>query len=368
MSFADLLSRAWKENILFSAMVELTYRCNLDCFFCYNDLGLLGTPLTTEEYFRLFDELREMEVLHLVLTGGEPLAHPDFFTLGARARELGFAVRIKSNGHALRGRLAERVKREIDPLVVDLSLHGARPATHDRQTRVPGSFERLVANLGELTELGLRLKLNATLTRWNEGEVEEMFALADSLGVPLAINPTVAPRDDGDREPLAIAPSREGKRRLFEILAARAAAQERPTSGAEMGRQADDAVFTPPEKNCGAGSSTLTIDPYGNVLPCVQWRRPVGNVRQRSLREIWNGSAALDEAREISSRAHHMVEAQGSAGRRMGFCMGLAELASGDPLATYPIAREQAEILGEVAEKAGEEAETRRPSPLRVIG
>ena len=34
MAFADSLQRTWRENILFSALIELTYRCNLNCFFC----------------------------------------------------------------------------------------------------------------------------------------------------------------------------------------------------------------------------------------------------------------------------------------------------------------------------------------------
>ena len=119
--------------------------------------------------------------MNLTLTGGEPLAHPDFLALGARARELGFVVRVKSNGHALRGELARRLRDEIDPFLIEVSLHGATAATHDRQTRVPGSFDRLLANLRELRELGLRVKLNSTLTAWNEGEIAGMFALADAL-------------------------------------------------------------------------------------------------------------------------------------------------------------------------------------------
>ena len=93
MSLSRVVATAWRENLLFSVLVELTYRCNLDCFFCYNDLGLKGEPLSRAQYYRLFDELRDLQVLHLTLSGGEPLAHPDFLALGARARELGFAVR-----------------------------------------------------------------------------------------------------------------------------------------------------------------------------------------------------------------------------------------------------------------------------------
>ena len=45
MRFDDLAARTWDENRLFSVLIELTYRCNLDCFFCYNDLGMRGKPL-----------------------------------------------------------------------------------------------------------------------------------------------------------------------------------------------------------------------------------------------------------------------------------------------------------------------------------
>ena len=65
-------------------LLELTYRCNLDCFFCYNDTGLQGRAALAEQYRRLFEDLRDLRPLNLTLTGGEPLAHPEFFALGRR--------------------------------------------------------------------------------------------------------------------------------------------------------------------------------------------------------------------------------------------------------------------------------------------
>ncbi len=223
MSYQGTVLRAWNENVLFSALVELTYRCNLDCFFCYNDLGLAGKPMRLSDYERLFEDLAALSCLHLTLTGGEPLSHPEFFAIAAKARDLGFATRIKSNGHALRGETARRMKEEIDPFVIEVSLHGARPETHDRQTRIPGSFIRLVANLEEMKSIGLRFKINCTLTRWNESEVDGMFALAERLDAPLTVDPEVTPRDDGDRTPMTIAPTFEGLRRLHEARVRRSA-------------------------------------------------------------------------------------------------------------------------------------------------
>jgi MoaA/NifB/PqqE/SkfB family radical SAM enzyme len=352
MGFEQILQKTWRDNILFSVLVELTYRCNLDCFFCYNDLGLRGEPLSTERYLDFFAELRDLQVLHLTLSGGEPLAHPDFLLLGARARELGFVVRVKSNGHALRGEMARRLRDEVDPYLVEVSLHGDNAATHDRQTRVPGSFDRLLANLREALGLGLRIKVNSTMTAWNEGEVEGMLDLAEALGVPLQLDPEVTPRDDGDREPLSISPSRAGVERLFALQAERARALGAGPALA-IGKGGDDGTMpAPAAKHCGAGSAGVAVDPYGNVYPCVQWRRPVGNLHRQSMREIWSGSNDLREIRELTVQAKGVVDAYGPEGALMSFCPGSAVIRGGDPLAVYPEALRRMEVMGEVKRRA----------------
>ncbi|RPH54394.1 radical SAM protein [bacterium] len=354
MSFAGILSKAWRDNLLFSVLVELTYRCNLDCFFCYNDLGSRGEPLRREEYLQFFADLAEMGVLNLTLSGGEPLAHPDFLLLGGRARDLGFVVRVKSNGHALRGELARRVRDEVDPFLVEVSLHGACAQTHDRQTRVPGSFDRLLDNLREAAALGLRLKLNSTLTAWNEGEIGGMFALADTLGLPLQVDPEVTPRDDGDRAPLAVAPSREGVKRLFELQFERGRAAGGEAAPVEVARGGDDGtVPVPLHKHCGAGSAGIAVDPYGNVYPCVQWRRPVGNLHRQRIGEIWRESAGLREVRELTVEAKGVVDGYGPGGALLNFCPGTAAASGGDPLRIYSTAVQRMEVLQEVQAEEG---------------
>jgi MoaA/NifB/PqqE/SkfB family radical SAM enzyme len=324
VTFNHLMSRTWDENRLFSVLIELTYRCNLDCFFCYNDLGLRGKPLAFEQYDTLLRDLASMDVLNVALSGGEPLAHPDFFRIGERARSLGFVVRIKSNGHALRGDLARRLRDEVDPFVVEVSLHGATAATHDRQTRVPGSFVRLIENLHEMNTLGLRVKINSTLTVWNEGETAEMYALAESLGLPLRFDLQVSPRDDGDRTPLNVAPTDEGIRELMRIQD-EIAGKLPPMPDVASSASASPAS-APSAKHCGAGSSTIAVDPYGNVYPCVQWRRAVANLHERSIADIWVD--AFGEIRTEAEEAKRAVSAH-PRGQLLNFCPGLAEVLTG---------------------------------------
>ncbi len=338
MNFSRTVKRAWNENRLLTALLELTYACNLDCTFCYNDLALDGTPLALDQYLTLLDDLASMQVLHLTLSGGEPLAHPNFYEIGSHARKLGFVTRIKSNGHAINARVAGRIREEIDPFIIDVSIHGARAETHDRQTRVPGSFDRLIANIGHMKSAGLRVKTNCVLTRWNEDEVAALLSLADELGVILAIDTEVKPRDDGDRSPLEIEATESGRRahrEAFQEFEAKRGVTAEPLDPAELRESRTGGL----NKHCGAGASTLTVDPFGNVLPCVQWRVAVGNLHEQSVAQIWQGSTALEEIRETNKAVREQIASLGDAGPSVGFCPGAAHTYHGDPLAMYPTAR-----------------------------
>jgi MoaA/NifB/PqqE/SkfB family radical SAM enzyme len=364
MSFRDLVLEMRTKRTLYAVLLELTYRCNLDCFFCYNDLELEGRALSLGDYLALLDDLAEMQVMELTLSGGEPLAHPHFWEIGARARDLGFLVKVKSNGHALGGSTVRRLQDEIDPFQVDVSLHGGSAASHDRQTRVRGSFDRLMANLAGMVAVGLRLRVNATLTRWNEHEIEGMFAIADGLDVPISIYTEVSPRDNGDRQPLRIAASRSARARLFRLQAERARDASEPTETSPRPADRLDALESSSgtEAHCGAGTSGLTIDPHGNVLPCVQWRRPVASLHETRITDIWQRSTALQDVRVINAKAGARVSGAGDVAPYLGFCPGLAEANTGSPLAFSDELLENLELRTEAYEVTNE---SRRG--LRVI-
>jgi radical SAM protein with 4Fe4S-binding SPASM domain len=240
-------------------------------------------------------------------------------------------IRVKSNGVPLNQRNVERLKAEVDPFMIDISLHGARPETHDRLTQVPGSFERLLKNIELMKEAGLRVKLNSTLTTWNEEEVEAMFGLADRFGLPLEFDPEVTPRDNGDLSPLEIAPGRQGIENMMRISLQRSVGKLSSDRLALKLRPPNQPALKPDpgkHKVCGAGSTNLVVDPFGNVYPCVQFRRKVGNVHADSIRHIWASSGELHRVRELAGRA---LEVSLENGLKQ-FCMGVNEMRTGDPL------------------------------------
>ena len=345
MSYADTIKRTWNDNRLMSVLLELTYACNLNCSFCYNDLTLDGQRLSLGQYLELLEDLASLGVLNLSLSGGEPLAHPNFFEIAAHARNLGFVVRLKTNGHAVKDAVARRIRDEVDPFLVEVSVHGARAATHDRQTRVSGSFDRLVANIRSMREIGLRVKANSVLTRWNEDEVEEMLDLFDELDVLFQIDPEVKPMDDGDRSPLAIEATAAGQaryRRALEARAKRDPEASKPPRPAEMPKASTGGT----DKHCGAASNSFAVDPYGRVLPCVQWRVSVGNLHEQRITEIWAASSGIEEIRETTKTVRRRLESLGDAGLHSSFCPGAAHTYTGDPFAIYPPVERRMAVSG----------------------
>jgi MoaA/NifB/PqqE/SkfB family radical SAM enzyme len=84
---------------------------------------------------------------------------------------------------------------------------------------------------------------------------------------------------------------------------------------------------------CGAGSSGIAVDPFGNVYPCVQWRRAVGNLHERSIRDIWAGNAELEEVRRMSEEVKRNLVPGGLS----MFCPGTAEGLTGSPIPGLPL-------------------------------
>lgn len=317
-----------------SASLELTYRCNWRCVFCYNPRYHDRRGLSGAEWRAVLDDLRALGTLYVALTGGEPLAHPEFLAVARAARERAFALRILTNGALVTEALAGEIAA-IRPLAVELSLHGATAATHDRATATPGSFDAMLRGLDRLLAREVGVVLKTPLTSLNEGETEGLRRLADERGVAWRVDLVLTPRDDGDPGPLSYRASPEAAERVFRELVA--LGQLPREDRAEGGT------------NCGLGRTTIAVDPEGNVFPCLQWRRaPLGNVRETPLRAMWAGSAERLHAASVARAANDALVAAGGPLAAFPFCPALALQRTGDPLRPDEGHREQAAIAERV--------------------
>ncbi|MEK9884670.1 MAG: radical SAM protein, partial [Acidimicrobiaceae bacterium] len=89
---------------------ELTYSCNLSCVHCLSSSGRRDPKeLTTEEAFRVVDELRDMQVFYVNIGGGEPMIRRDFFEIVEYATSSGVGVKFSTNGTYVDAAPAQRL-------------------------------------------------------------------------------------------------------------------------------------------------------------------------------------------------------------------------------------------------------------------
>jgi MoaA/NifB/PqqE/SkfB family radical SAM enzyme len=350
-----LTVRNWNNAVPMSALFELTFVCNHACSFCYN-CPTGQKEMNTQEVFDALQKLADLNILYLTLSGGEPLVRKDFFQIAARARELGFALRIYTNAYLIDAATAQRLKEVANPLEVEISIHGARPETHEKLTCVPGSLQRVIDAVRHLRSHRIKVNLKCPITRDNQEEVLDMHRLARELDATIIFDPVITPRDDGDKDPLSLMATDDFLRRFWSDKAFAAA------RGEEVPRPRNDA---PGEAVCGTGRSSFAIDPYGNIYPCVQWRKKVANIREvASLKEIWRSSPVLIEVRQTAVEMADKLRdlhAGGESGGFCNFCLGVADLQAGDPKHLYPQAAKNAAFRKEAYEswkaKTGETLE-----------
>jgi MoaA/NifB/PqqE/SkfB family radical SAM enzyme len=331
-----LTVRNWNQAIPMSVLFELTFICNHACTFCYN-CPTGQKEMSTAEVFDALQKCADFNILYMTLTGGEPLVRRDFFDIARRARDLGFALRIYTNAFLIDAAMAKRIRDVANPIEMEISIHGARAETHEKLTCVPGSLRRVIDAVRHLRAQGIKVNLKCPITRDNQDEVLDMHRLARDLGATIAFDPVLTPRDDGDRDPLRLMASDEFLAKYWGDDAYAEARRE------PVPLERRDA---PGEAVCGTGRSSFTIDPYGNIYPCVQWRRRVANIKEiAGLKEVWFSSPVLLEVRraavEMADRLREQHRAGGSGGF-CNFCLGVADLQTGDPTAYYPQAAKNA--------------------------
>src|ERR1700704_3993540 len=153
---------------------EITCRCNLRCVMCYTDCfnrpNFIRQELTTPEILRIMDELAEAGTLELCLTGGEPLARPDFFELYEHAVRSGFLVTVFTNGTLIAEADADRFAA-LRPYRLEISLHGATQETFERITQGRGAHDRCLQAVQLLLERNISLVLKTTAMTLNQHEV-----------------------------------------------------------------------------------------------------------------------------------------------------------------------------------------------------
>ena len=166
-------------RVIHDLRVSVTDRCNYKCVYCRTGQhGAQYPELKINEYLRLIKLFVDLGIEKVRLTGGEPLLRnglidlieglAEFRTLGGEKLDLA----LTTNGHLLE-KLARPLKN-AGLNRVTVSMDAVDAPTFERITRVPDSFEKVLAGIRAAKSAGLApLKINCVLLRgFNDNEIE----------------------------------------------------------------------------------------------------------------------------------------------------------------------------------------------------
>jgi MoaA/NifB/PqqE/SkfB family radical SAM enzyme len=280
-------------------LADLTGRCNLACPGCRYHSPQLDTTAIEEDispalFERLCDELAALGTRRLILTGeGEPLLHPEWTRLLACARGRGLDTTLYTNATLLdRTAVAAMLASPPDTLVV--SLWAASAETY-RQA-YPGAPDRFATIVGNVRELsrrragrGPRLRLYHPINRSNHRDLAGLPDLARAMGCDeVHVSPFRTRR--GRLDALALDPTETrtvcaALRSLRAPLARLGLAHNLDATLRRYAMGKAGWARTP----CYVGWVQAQVQSDGAVHPCKSCNRPMGNLREQSFAEIWNG-------------------------------------------------------------------------------
>jgi PqqA peptide cyclase len=278
-------------------IAELSYQCPLHCPYCSNPVDIGGeryrSELATEDWIRTFQQARELGVLQLALTGGEPMLRRDLVELCAAARDAGLYSSLITAGTLFTRERAEALKAAgLDH--VQVSIQSPDPADNDR---IAGnrSFEKKLAAARHAKELDFPLTINCVLHRHNLDRIEELLDLTLALGAQRLELANTQYYGWAVPNQQALMPSWEQLQR-----AEKAVQRFRDRVGPRVG-----VLWVLPDfyedlpKACmgGWGRTAMVVAPNGDVMPCQAASTIPGlefaNVRDESLGWIWSESDAF---------------------------------------------------------------------------
>ncbi|MDO8488860.1 MAG: radical SAM protein [Candidatus Omnitrophota bacterium] len=286
---------------------ELTRRCNLACSHCRasSKYGPYANELTTDECFKLIDEIVSFSNPVIILTGGEPLLREDIFEIAEYGKKKGLRMVMAPNGTLLTD---ENVEKIIQAGIkrISVSLDGPDAATHDNLRQVTGAFNQACEGIARAGKAGLEFQINSTITKRNIKLLPQIMDLAKKLGAKahhiFLLVPTGRAKDMVGEE-LSAAEYEE----TLKVLAKeknKSAIEIKITCAPHLNRILAQEHLEPAAtltgRGCMAGVSFCFISHTGNLQPCGYLDIKCGNIREQEFKKSWLESEVFNNLRDFS--------------------------------------------------------------------
>ena len=285
---------------------ELTLRCNIHCLHCGSSANnqTRKNELTTQEALDVVEQLAELGCENVVLSGGEPFLRKDWATLALRMVDLGIRVSFISNGYLFNDDILDILK-VIRPVGTGFSLDGGCRETHDYIRGRKGVFDRCIKALNKCSKAGFYSSAITTVHKMNFPELDRILEILVENGVRAWQLQTATPQgrmprelalDENEFYSLAkfIAQKKKEYKNIIDVCESDCIGYF-GTLGNELNVN---------WRGCPAGMRVLGIESDGTIKGCLSIHHgekyEEGNVRERSLIDIWNDKNSFSYNRRFN--------------------------------------------------------------------
>lgn len=298
-STQEFLEEYFRDNPqLTNLHIEITSKCNERCVHCYIPHDNKISHIDSDLFYDILRQCKEMRLLHLTLSGGEPMMHRHFCDFLRKCKEYDFSVNILSNLTLLNDEIVTEMKTNC-LLGVQVSLYSMDPNIHDEITKTKGSFERTKSAIMKLIENDIPLQISCPIMKQNKNCYDGVVDWAKKHKIDVGDDYVIIAEYNHSTKNLSCRLSID---EVKEVIAKKIAKDK--TYLEQIKKEAEKKSNIAPEDSvCSVCHSSICVADNGNVYPCAGWQDYiVGNVKKLSLKEIWDNSEKVQYLRSLTKR------------------------------------------------------------------
>lgn len=278
-----------------NGILELTPLCNMNCDMCFvrlsqQEMQKQGRVRSGEEWISLAKEMCRAGTLFVLLTGGEPLLHPDFRDIYITLKKMGMILTINTNGTLIDEKWADFFAR-YKPRRINITLYGKDEETYEKLCHDPEGYRRVRKAVELLRERHVDVKINSSITPKNIHDLDALCRIAENTGTAWKFDTYMYPASRERLSPF------DQQSRLSPQEAAAARVQIMEKKEKENFLQAAARLLSfgnvpegdliPSPVQCRAGRSSYVINWQGKMRPCIMLTKPEADVFQLGFSEAW---------------------------------------------------------------------------------
>jgi len=278
--------------------LEIISKCNERCVHCYIPHENKVSYIEPDLFYNILEQCKNMRLLHLNLSGGEPMLHKNFCAFLKKCNKYNFSINILSNLTLLNDEILLEMKK--NPLLgVQTSLYSMNPNIHDEITQMKGSFEKTKNAILKLIENNIPLQISCPIMKQNKNCYDEVVKWAEKHKIHVGADYVIIARYNNTTQNLSCRLSINDIEKMINEKV-----ENDPKYLEQMEIEAEKKKhITPNDVVCSVCHSSICIADNGNVYPCAGWQNyVVGNVKETSLKEIWDNSQKVHYLRNLRNK------------------------------------------------------------------